>query len=211
MKLEVGKKYHLNNGEEYVCTKTSAGGFKIGHFWYQDNGVFVGRYADHRRSIACEVTDDQYKPLKDFTPFKAGERFQDDQGDVLTICDDCRTFAWTEINGEYYPPSLASYEIDDRSNLVTSLDRDDDTPKLWRDMTDAENRVRSEPSFLPLKAGKTYQIAEEGNWECIHVENGNAWLKRFDSTPAYVWEADTGFAKYLPKKYDITGLDSGET
>jgi len=72
-------------------------------------------------------------------------------------------------------------------------------------------RVRPEPSFLPLEAGKTYRTAERGDWECVYVRNGNAWMIDRDDTVAYVWHAETGKAKSLPEVYDIVGLASGDT
>jgi len=242
MKLEVGKKYRLNNGEEHVCEERNVDGFEIMGFFYNSRGVFLGQDADYPLSVACEVTDDQYKPLKDFAPFKAGERFRDEVGDVLTICADCETFAWTKINGEDFPVSVASYGIG--TTPVTPLDRDEDTFKLWRDMTDAEKgalllahhegkviershtggqwqgvkylqwhddiayRVSPKPSFLPLEAGKTYQTAREGGWDCIHVEGKYAWLKRHGSSDtAYVWDAKTGESKCLGEGWNIVALE----
>ena len=75
MKLEVGKKYCLNNGEKHVC-KFFEGNFSLDGFFYESNGIFRGQDADYPRSVACEVKDDQYRPLKDFAPFKVGERFR---------------------------------------------------------------------------------------------------------------------------------------
>jgi len=195
---------------------------------------------------------DQYKPLSDFAPFKAGERFWDDQGDVLTICDDCESFAWIEIAGQYFPKEVARYAIGNHTTPVTPIDRDDEEPKLWRDTTDAEKgalllahhegkviewqfpekgkskdwstvpaemywnsgyayRVRPvKPSFLPLEAGKVYQTAEKGDFDCIHVDGKDAWLKRHgDNSTAYVWDANAGFAKSLSEEWDITGLENG--
>jgi len=254
MELEVGKKYRLNNGEERVCDHREAAGFRMGAYWYYVDGRCGGFSAYAPLSVACEVTDDQYKPLSEFAPFKAGERFRDERGDVLEILPVCDRYDWVKIGKVRCEAEAPGVSVALSSTKVTPLDRDDDTPKLWRDMTDAEKgalllaeheekkiewnipvsdhtgeisgwkwvecenvgyspkfayRVRPKPSFLPLEAGKTYQTAEEGNWECIHVNNGSAWLKRFDGSPAYVWDADTGFAKCLGEKYDITGLEEG--
>ena len=249
MKLEVGKKYRLNNGEEHVCESGKVIGYVINGNCYTSTGKLGGFSQYDPRSVACEVKDDQYKPLREFAPFKAGDRFRDEDGDVLTICDDCKTLAWTKIDGEDYPVNVASYSIDNRTTPVTPLDRDEDTPKLWRDMTDSEKgalllahhegkvieifldwdrggtwvnvtpppnwldeyayRVRPEPSFLPLEAGKTYQTSEKGYFDCIHVRNGNAWLiKRNDiHAPAYVWDAETGKSESLGENWDIVGLE----
>jgi len=167
----------------------------------------------------------QYRPLKDFAPFKAGERFRDEVGDVLTICDDCESLAWTEIDGEYYSKGLARYAIGDSATQVISLDRDNEEPKIWRE-TDAftidtkkykvwynENdglvHVNpAKPSFLPLEAGKTYQTSREGYFDCIHVEGKYAWLKRHGGNDtAYVWGAETGKAKLLSESWNIVGLE----
>ena len=255
MELEVGKKYRLNNGEEHVC-KFFEGNFSLGGFFYESNGVFVGQDADCPRSVAYEVKDNQYKPLCDFAPFKAGERFRDEFGDVLKVLDCCKRYDWIELGGKvptYKSPGMSALES--VSRLSCPLDRDEDTPKLWGDMTPAEKgalllahhegkviewnipvsdhtgeivgwkwvecenvgyspkfayRVRPEPSFLPLEAGKIYQTAEHGDWECIHVDGKNAWLKGHGSnSAAYVWDANTGFAKSLGGEWDITGLKEG--
>ena len=156
MKLEVGKTYRLNNGEEHVCERGEAGGFIMGNYWYNASGR-CGIFGAHEPlSVACEVTDE---------------------------------------------PKLCRYMTD-------AFTIDPKKYNIWYNANDGLVHVNlAKPSHLPLEAGKTYQAAEEGNWECIHVSNGNAWLKRFDGSPAYVWDADTGFAKYLGEKYDITGLE----
>jgi len=138
MKLEVGKTYRLNNGEEHVCERGEAGGFIMGNYWYNANGRCGGFTAQDPISVACEVTDDQYKPLSEFAPFKTGERFRDHMGDVLTICDNCEKYVWTYLGGENHSGEKHPILLGDCSLAFTPLDRDDDTPKLWRDMTDAE-------------------------------------------------------------------------
>jgi len=252
MKLEVGKKYRLNNGEEHVCESGKVIGYVINGNCYTSTGKLGGFSQYDPRSVACEVTDDQYKPLSEFAPFKAGERFMDERGDVLEILPVCDRYDWVKIGKVQCEAEAPGMSVGLSLVKVTPLDREDDTPKLWGDMTDAEKgalllahhegkviewqfpekgkskdwvtvpaemywnsgyayRVRPEPSFLPLEAGKTYRTAERGDWECVYVRNGNAWMGDRDDTVAYVWHAETGKAKSLPEVYDIVGLASGDT
>ena len=44
MKLEVGKKYRLNNGEEHFCDEYSFDGFRINGKWYSTNGKIGKKY-----------------------------------------------------------------------------------------------------------------------------------------------------------------------
>jgi|SRR6056297_1222102 len=217
----------------------------------------------------------QYRPLKDFAPFKVGERFRDEVGDILEILDCCNCYDWVEVDGVEFETCSPGISVSD-GDVVTPLDRDDDTPKLWHDMTDAEKRdvpssvlndprnplqipwgewtatakgavllaqhegkviewsydfpwktandtenggipqwddehayrVRPEPSHLPLEAGKTYQTAQQGGYDCIHVCNGYAWLKRHGTDcTAYVWDAETGEARSLGESRNIVALE----
>jgi len=166
MKLEVGKKYRLNNGEERVCEERNVDGFEIMGFFYNSRGVFLGQDADYPLSVACEVKDDQYKPLRDFAPFKAGERFRDDEGDVLQIFEDCEYYDWIELGGAATAPRLPvrAFSAHNSVRRVTPLDREDDTPKIWRDMTDAEKGAL----LLAHHEGKVIERSHtSGQWQGV--------------------------------------------
>jgi len=167
----------------------------------------------------------QYKPLLDFAPFKAGERFKDDEGDVLTICDDCESYRWSVIGKLNLSDNIALISVASDLERVAPLDRDEDTPKIWRDgdaftIDPQKYNIWYEasdgliyvypvkPSFLPLEAGKTYQTAREGGWYCIYVDGKDAWLKRHgDNGTAYVWDAKTGEANSLSEGWNIVALE----
>jgi len=67
MKLEVGKKYRLNNGEVHICTKKHEmdsrlerleyGPFEIGGLLYHEDGRFANCGADFEISVAKEVSN----------------------------------------------------------------------------------------------------------------------------------------------------------
>lgn len=62
-------------------------------------------------------------------------------------------------------------------------------------------------SYLPLEVGKTYKTSK-GNFECIYVEDGIAWMRARKFNTAYTWEASTGKAKCLgvSGSYDVIGV-----
>jgi len=144
MKIQEGKYYRTANGKKMGPAKINKsdttypwnvpfeGGYSAG---YEDDGKIC--IDDRGFDLVAEWVDDQYKPLIDFAPFKAGERFRDKDGDVLEILDCCKCYDWVEVDGVSSSTCSPGISVSD-GDVVTPLDRDDDTPKLWRDMTDAE-------------------------------------------------------------------------
>jgi len=93
------------------------------------------------------------KPLKDYAPFKIGERFEDEEGDVIEFILDK---SFTYVNGTGYPFDIRLFG----GKLVKPLDRN--TQKPWRDMTDDEKA----PILLAWADGKSIEWwdDEKGAW-----------------------------------------------
>jgi len=182
MKLEVGKKYRLNNGEEHVCESDNYHEFAMGRYWYNADGRCGVFKANSPLSVACEVKDEP-KLWRDMTDAEKGA--------LLLAHHEGKVIEWV------HPKTKIKIGWDE-------CDKD----CLWD--ADFAYRIKTESSFLPLEDGKTYRTAEKGDWECIHVDGKYAWLKRHGSNDtAYVWNANTGFAKCLGEEWDITGLEEG--
>lgn len=91
IKLEVGKRYELNNGEVHVCTKMYGddplavdehghGPFVICGSLYHQDGTFAGRAATQKYrgvkravdDVQPDATDDAHKIWRDMTPEEKG-------------------------------------------------------------------------------------------------------------------------------------------
>lgn len=70
IKLEVGKTYELNNGEQHVCKVGKGGTFDMGVYWYSESGV-CGTF---RASDALSVSHEVKPEPKTFGELTKGER-----------------------------------------------------------------------------------------------------------------------------------------
>lgn len=52
IKLEVGKRYELNNGDVHVCEADTRTGYAIGPYWYAEDGT-CGRQCDQLNVRRC--------------------------------------------------------------------------------------------------------------------------------------------------------------
>lgn len=115
IKLEVGKKYELNNGEVYGCTKVHGddplavdysgyGPFVIDGMLYHQDGTFAGRDAiqEYRGVKRCvddvqpDATDDAPKLWRDMTP--------EEKGALLLAHHEGKVIEWSgvsAITGEF--------------------------------------------------------------------------------------------------------------
>jgi hypothetical protein len=182
MKLEVGKKYELNNGEVYECTEMKGedplvsddygfGPFVINNCLYHQDGRFGTGSFDNDMDVYRCVDD---------TPKTWGEMTDAEKGALLLAHHEGKLI-------EFF------YKQDWFANSTS-----------WWDSNTAY-RVRPEPTYLPLEAGRKYSTASQGDWECILVRDGKAWLTR-DLFPAYLWDAETGNSISLNKEYNVAGF-----
>jgi hypothetical protein len=185
MKLEVGKKYELNNGEVCECTEMKGedplvsddygyGPFVINSCLYHQDGRFGTGSFDSDLDV--------YRCVED-TPPTWGEMTDAEKGALLLA--------------HHEGKAIQICNLDDQRWIDASLSF------FWN--SDFAYRVRPEPTYLPLEAGRKYSTASQGDWECILVRDGKAWLTR-DLFPAYLWDAETGNSISLNKEYNVAGF-----
>lgn len=187
MKLEVGKKYVLNNGNIEECTKMYGddplsvddlgfGPFTLGGMKYHQDG----RFAD------CE-RDDELSVKHECGPLETGTLAELD----VNVGDTVECLEW---HGSSYTAGV-NYTVGGVDNYGFTIDpkepwgkfrivyRAAETPTLWRDMTDAEKGAlllaQHEGKVIECRIGDMEWIVSEPVW-------AEMWAYRVKPAPKVV-------------------------
>ena len=204
MKIEVGKKYELNNGEVHECTHMRGddlisvddfgyGPFVINDILYHQDGRFADADADHEYSVKREWTEGETGMLAelDVKPgdvvecvvsegcFTQGKLYKvEENGSIEDDVGD----AWRSVGRRLYMPE----------SIFRIISRASDTPKTWGEMTNAEKGGIA----LGFVQGETVQCWQDGDtpeyWADITDPNWNDDCK-FRIKPEPVRETVTGW------------------
>jgi hypothetical protein len=157
MKIEVGKKYELNNGDIVECTgkdsdwgvKYGYGPFLLGGMYYHEDGRFGCAGLNHSGSVKREHIEG--KTLQELG-VKAG--------DVVRWKDNATTYMIKMNNDGEYCTGDDMATLDDQSPHWSIVSRATQSPTLWRDMTDAEKGAL----LLAKFEGRDVDVWSDGLW-----------------------------------------------
>lgn len=172
LKLEVGKRYELNNGEVHECEYSKYGMFKLNDRLYDVDGCFHGWYIDHPYSVRRLVPDTPTVGTLKELDVKPG-----DVVEWVSGYDERYTYPHEPKEARVWADGkLRVFGIDTNKcrakwRIISRAKPDTDKPRTWAELTAEEKGAL----LLAHHEGGIIEYYRHGEWETA-AGNDPGWF-----------------------------------